>query len=237
VGAVDPKQIRVNGTSIEGRWTEVQSHKRFDIYLVPRFLNCGSNVEEILRFTERYGPLITKPYGHPLKKDGRTQTQRPWNNTDWKFDLQEWRDAQAKLQFDWEIQGGLRTPGPWTLAHREQRRPIEDTKFQISSEDFMEFDQQRNEVSFIVSCLWRYLEVSLRALPANRLRMCTRTVEEECNSPYFVAEHLSQEYCSERCQHWAQKLAKREWWHRKQQEKQKELKQILKRSKIQGGKH
>ena len=84
-GKVDATQIRVSSSSIEGRWAEVQFHKGFDINLVPRFLNCGSTVE-ILKFTKRYGPLITKPYYHPELK---LWTQRPWDNTDWKFELQD----------------------------------------------------------------------------------------------------------------------------------------------------
>src|SRR5262249_43918393 len=160
------------------------------------------------RFTKKYGPLA----------------QTPRDGPQWAFELDDWRSAQTRLRENWEIHAGLLAPivegkvvGDeigWKAVPHSERRAIEGTKFELSPLESLTFDQTYDQITLHASNLRRYLEVTLFALPSDRLCKCKRPREEGCDTPYFVAEHLGQEYCSEACQHWGQKLAKREWWHR-----------------------
>jgi hypothetical protein len=58
--------------------------------------------------------------------------------------------------------------------------------------------------------LSRLLHLELLSIPPARLRTCVRP---GCNTPYFVAHHLGQRYCTESCARWAQGEWKRKWWN------------------------
>src|SRR5215831_15995589 len=44
-----------------------------------------------------------------------------------------------------------------------------------------------------------------------RLKVCERP---DCSTPYFVAHHLGQSYCTSVCAAWAQRKWKTEWWEK-----------------------
>ena len=60
-----------------------------------------------------------------------------------------------------------------------------------------------------VDCLRAFLELELASCDRKRLRKCEAP---ECSTPYFVARHLRQKYCSDKCAEWAQKSWKKKWW-------------------------
>jgi len=54
-----------------------------------------------------------------------------------------------------------------------------------------------------------FMELELASCDRKRLRKCAAP---DCDSPYFVARHLRQKYCSDKCAQWAQKTWKKKWW-------------------------
>jgi hypothetical protein len=210
--AGQPKEVALHDGVVRGQWGEIEFWKQMPLGFVENFLNWGGNAEDIVRFTNKYGPVVFEPYPHP--SNPKVLTLRPWDNHTWTFTLDSWRDFQHHQRVLWLIHAdqypGLDVSGPAT-----------GTEFWLSNEDEMGFYQQNACVMLQVSNLARFIEISLRALPYARMRKCKRTEEEGCISPYFIAKHLRQEYCSDICAHWGQKAVKREWWQRQQQKRSK----------------
>jgi hypothetical protein len=74
--------------------------------------------------------------------------------------------------------------------------------------------------------LFMYLYMDLVTCEAKRLRMCKRT---DCPNPYFIASHLKQRFCSDKCAEWGQREWKKQWWTEhgtawRQQRKESKLK-------------
>jgi hypothetical protein len=57
--------------------------------------------------------------------------------------------------------------------------------------------------------LYVYLYMDLVTCEAQRLRICKRA---DCPHPYFIARHLKQRFCTERCGEWGQREWKKQWW-------------------------
>lgn len=57
--------------------------------------------------------------------------------------------------------------------------------------------------------LYTFLYMDLVTCEAKRLRICKRT---DCPHPYFVASHLKQRFCDEKCAQWGQREWKKQWW-------------------------
>jgi hypothetical protein len=57
--------------------------------------------------------------------------------------------------------------------------------------------------------LFVFLYMDLVTCEAKRLRMCKRT---DCPNPYFIASHLKQQFCGDKCAEWGQREWKKQWW-------------------------
>ncbi len=57
--------------------------------------------------------------------------------------------------------------------------------------------------------LFMYLYMDLVTCEAKRLRICKRA---DCPTPYFIASHLKQRFCSDKCAEWGQREWKKQWW-------------------------
>src|SRR5262245_1489817 len=208
------------GVELDGE--SVRGHCRRDIdeiryrrmpTLVTDFLNWPDDQGAILKFTKKYGPMVVHQR-EPSKGTGFLShkglpTWQLWPGESWQFSVQEWRNLQVVLRAEWESRVGQREE-----AHRVW----------LWYEDMLQFHKTADRISLQIATPLRFLRISLNALPTERMKKCRRPTEEGCPTPYFVATHLRQEYCSIECAAWAQKATKREWW--KQRRKQ-----------MKGGKH
>jgi hypothetical protein len=60
-----------------------------------------------------------------------------------------------------------------------------------------------------VAYLETFMHLELASCDRRKLRKC---LAPDCATPYFVARHLGQRYCDEKCAKWAQSKWKKEWW-------------------------
>lgn len=80
---------------------------------------------------------------------------------------------------------------------------------------------RNGEVLYLTHTLSWFVGLEACLLPLDRLRICSRP---DCETPYFVAGHLRQNYCSEVCAQWGQRKAKLKWWAEQGQEWREEHK-------------
>ena len=118
----------------------------------------------------------------------------------WSFETEGWRLEQASMRSIWELQATRKQFKGFAAGFDEY-------------DDLMLFRDGRVVLERV--SLLRFLQDSVYMLPPERMKRCKRPTGEGCDTPYFIAGHLHQEYCSEVCAHWAQKAAKREWWKRR----------------------
>ena len=216
-----PQAVSLDGDELRGEWGPIRRIRPSE-KLVQEFLNWPVGPEDVLRFTERYGPL----FASSRYKD-RDIPWRPERGGVWNFSLTHWRDDQTNLRERWERVAGLRQIVPDSSAREIEHRlnlpkgalsgtlrPISPHK--LSETDLLEFNQETNQIALVLGNMRRFLAVSMTALPWERMRKCKRPTEEGCDIPYFVARHRRQEYCSDVCAHWGQKEAKKHWWKNRQ---------------------
>jgi len=175
------------------------------------FLNWPGDPDAILKFTKKYGPVVVpfrktgRQFGYAIPKRQRlTVTERLWPGQAWSFSLESWRSRQVGLQQEWE-----------TRAECEEDAPL----FRLGHEDELQFHKTEDQITLRVASPERFLPISLYALPAERMKTCNRPREDGCPTPYFIATHFSQAYCSPECAAWAQKAVKRNWWKERQKQK------------------
>jgi hypothetical protein len=121
----------------------------------------------------------------PLGDDAR-------EGKDFRFSVQGWRGTQQRFRQMWEARSGkanLSTTLGGELPYQ----------LNFSSEGLRIWSQT----------LEGYLRLELFTAPAERFRKCKRP---GCETPYFIARHLRQTYCSEGCAKWAQSQWKEKWW-------------------------
>jgi hypothetical protein len=143
--------------------------------LVP-FVNWPDDSDSIVQFTECYGPL----------------TQEPKPGAEFKFDLQEFRDAQDQFRNMW------RNP-----------RQYLGSAFDLMKELGGSVHLHKGSIIYIAPTLYKYLYADLLLTPEKQLRICRRM---ECTHPYFVAEHLNKQFCSTTCAQEYRREENKEWW-------------------------
>jgi len=174
--------------TVTGKWTdvpvEVGSGNAKE--LIEEFANCKEGPEAILRFTRKFGPLET---AHRTNADGK--------GAFFQFSVPAWRKEQHRIQMEWE-------------AYFEFRHiPISVTAIATSPKEYFVLTQ--SGLKYRAENLLRLLSFSLTSIPAERLRVCVRP---HCTHPYFIARHLNQNYCSDRCARYGQQKWKKDWWDR-----------------------
>lgn len=96
--------VRLHGTEIVGDWKQKASDYSGErgLTLAQRFAVLASDAESILKFTQRWGPLLGNPY------DGRDG---------FRFNVESWRQSQIEFMKLWR---SVRRTGasPWESGER-----------------------------------------------------------------------------------------------------------------------
>jgi hypothetical protein len=117
---------------------------------------------------------------------------------DFKFRISTWLAAQSQFQKIW-TRGRTRRVRFW---------PVDTLKAKPGES----FSVSPWYYEYRTSNLHRLLLLELFSLVQARLKLCRRP---DCPTPYFVATHLRQRYCSTACFGWRQRELKRAWWNAK----------------------
>jgi len=196
-------KAELHGEAIKGFVTMHEDKYQELPNVLEKFLNLEPSPAAILKFTKQYGPVpLLKRPGREGFHQSDERTWRLWPGDDWEFTLDQWREQQTNLREAWR--------------HRSRRKPGPQT-IDLWHEDILQFHHTKDQISLHVCNLERFFKIRLHALPAERMKQCNRSIEDGCKTPFFVAEHLRQEYCSHACASWAQRAIKREWWRRRQE--------------------
>ena len=221
------EDVRLIDDKVVGRWQESiteRSGPRGRL-LLEDFLNWSTDPKEIVRFTMLYAPVLTddpdfwdrfKPSDTiqlqvidlEMPPSGRKPAREIWKpatekggpppGEKFEFQLQSWRNIQRGFRQLWEAVADKSQSVPLVHNTRGDAITMRDRKLVYFAESLLSF--------FIMEFL---------SAPQERLRKCRRP---ECQSPYFVARHLKQQYCSPGCAEWAQAKAKKQWWSSEGQE-------------------
>jgi hypothetical protein len=156
------------------------------VVLCSEFANWANHPEAILRFTRRFGSLRA-----PLIS-GAT----------FSFLVSDWQRDQSQIRSQWNMisyvskKFGLVRHG----ALEQEAIPVELGE---------ELIRRRGTLEYKTQSLFRLISLELASIPFERLRKCACP---DCRTPYFVATHLGQKYCSDTCAQWAQREWKKAWW-------------------------
>ena len=169
------EDVRIERKEIVGRFhaevTEFYGPRNHR--LIEDFLNWPHDIESVLRFTRKYGPLKDSPdAGKPF-----AVSWFPWSADQTRFQ-NLWRNRNILRSTDWQPSGG-------SLAFRD------------------------GWLTFTTANLYEFLYLDLVTCEAKRLKICKRP---GCPHPYFIARHLKQRFCDERCAEWGQREWKKQWW-------------------------
>lgn len=209
---------------------------------------------EILRFTQLYCPLdLTPEPGAEFRFEVYT----------WPIRQQEFRSYWEALGRQgapkhWESAPERRLSFAETLARNIHplRPEVEDANKEQIQEEFRKLrnswpglelakaiwfsGQEMPDGEFLARSqgrlvygagnLWRFLLLLLFSSPAERLRRCHKP---DCKSPYFVARHLNQNFCSDACARWGQRRHTLAWWNKKGKlEREKKLREARRQRRI-----
>ena len=187
-----------------------------DLYTPPveaivEMANCRGDKDAVMRFTRRYGVLVTAA-------DGR-----------FAFQLSDWRAMQRQFRCTWDGVLGLDSRFqndvvPYFKEHAPHLflNPLKGV------EAAGRFELTPKGLDFVTDSLYAALVLVLMAVhERGTLRHCAKP---GCEEPYFIAAHPRQRYCTEKCGAWAQAQAKSAWWKLKGKEwiEQKAVKQTSK---------
>jgi hypothetical protein len=176
------EEVRVEGLEIVGRWKNSLEH----IYSSPK----KRLAEQFANCASDDAAIVrfTKRYG-PL-------TCEALPGAEFRFRVQDWRFEQDCFRQRWE--------------HLRPQRGVKKVSAEYQRNqggDGIEYED--GSLRYRTTNLNRFLLLDLLSCPAERLRRCARP---DCENPYFVASHLGQRYCSEKCAGWKQQQHKKEWW-------------------------
>lgn len=155
----------------------------WDRSLLEEFANSSGSPEEILRFTGRYGPLEARLRGGEKRRT--------------TFKICDWQRLQREYKDKWE---GLR------LRRGRLKLPMADLPV-VAGE---QFDWWFSRLSYHTANLHRLLLLELYSTPRHRLKKC---IGQDCETPFFIADHLSRRYCKA-CKQRARLESKRKSWRK-----------------------
>ncbi len=118
----------------------------------------------------------------PLRRFGK-----PEHGNEFRFPLSEWRAHQKQFKHAWESMDA------------------DKLSAQFGSKLIIKNGQLRCETSMLLGLLL----ADLFSCPRERLKKCSCP---DCLTPYFIAHHLGQRFCSDVCAAWAQRKLKQAWW-------------------------
>lgn len=181
LGAVDSAELR--GDKIEGVWGAVLK-KSIATPTVEEFVNVAPTPAEILKFTQKFGPL-----------------QRDGGGRRFSFDLANWRKLQRRTQASW-IQHSASTL---------QLTPGIKLQGQILKSAGLAVTIVAGRALANVPSLIELFELQMDSYDSGQIRVC---VNPTCQSGkrFFIAPG-KRKYCGGQCQHWGEKQTKRKWWN------------------------
>jgi len=146
-------------------------------------------VEEFVNWQPDHDAILrfTRKYG-PL-------CDLPFEPGEYVLEIAEWRACQDFFRIAWS---GVAKGVKRTLPNA-----------QWSAEPGDRLVARLGEVLYITHTLRWFLHLEACCLPPERLRVCARP---GCETPFFIARHLRQNYCTERCAQWGQRQWKQKWW-------------------------
>lgn len=162
------------------------------------FVSTEQDAESILRFTRRFGPLR-----RPLR--GAKEFRQP---------LEAWRNYQNWFRQVWRSRAGN---APQLIKFRAKSENVPEERY-FSITDAQSWPLEKGEhllisregrVGLLTENLERFLRFQLLSLPLGRARICRRP---DCATPYFIAKHQRQNFCSDLCAQWGQRQWKKNWW-------------------------
>ncbi len=154
--------------------------------LCSEFANWPNDAEGVLRFTRRYGALKA-----PLISGEK-----------YSFTLDDWRKDHLRIRSIWDMD-------QYIFKKFGLHRDGDPQQEVVRAEEGEEFVRRFGRLEYKTQSLYRLIWMQLVSIPRERLLRCCRP---NCVTPYFVASHLRQKYCSDLCAHSAQRVWKREWW-------------------------
>jgi hypothetical protein len=237
----------VGGFEIKGHWANEFPILRGESAgrLPEEFANCLGDLDqpgEILRFTRRYAPLKAEPVSSAEFRfkvaewvDLKTQFCLCWETFGQKAAPKHWEHAvrtlppaAAKIReihaknpstaFDQHTSYFEKRTASWSGLKLENGYPLWLAE-QPETEGNLLYPLQ-GRLIYGAANLWRFLMLALFSTPGERLRKCHNP---DCASPYFVAHHLNQNFCSEPCARWGQRQQALAWWNKHGKEERQKL--------------
>jgi hypothetical protein len=153
------------------------------------FANCRTDVAGVRRFVERFGPLN--------------------GPTTFPFSLAVWIADQKRFQDYWKF---ILKVGPWAgmPAHFPPSVVPPIQRVQATGS----FEITPAGLVYSADSLYEAMLLKLLHLyEKKKLRHCENPACAQ--TPFFVAEHARQRYCSTVCSEWGQSEAKKKWWDKK----------------------
>ena len=117
--------------------------------------------------------------------------------------LQDLPIASAEFEVHWL---------PWQLDQRRLRSLWQQRRvFELSDAERTggSLALGKGWLTYRAANLFAFLYMDLTTCEPKRLRMCKRA---DCPTPYFIASHLKQRFCSDKCAESGQREWKRKWW-------------------------
>lgn len=201
---VKPGNTKHDGTRVFGTWDE---NSRRSIGLSPRplcerFVNWRSKPEEIVRFTETYGPLHERPKSDAAGK-----------GVQFSFTIDSWLETQKAFRKDWNLQSssliGLPTEMTGLLRQPRTGNPVSDggTFQTIRSDEVLHFEP--GIVTCRVNTIWRFIDLQLNTFPRACLRVC-----RFCHTCFIESDRRTQ-YCGRQtCRILGKNESNKLGWHR-----------------------
>src|SRR5260370_36343950 len=153
------------------------------------FANWPNDAGGVLRFTQQYGALRA-----PLIPGAK-----------FSFRISNWQKDQAQIRSVWVMTQYV--SDKFGLDHNgDFHQKV------IRVEEGEELVRRVEGLEYRTGSLFRLLWMEVASIPIERLRKCGRP---DCQTPYFVATHLGQKYCSKPCGDWAQREWKMDCWRKR----------------------
>jgi hypothetical protein len=183
---IGTQDVRVEGNEIVGRWQQAL----IDFCARPGRLL----IEDFLNWSGEPQEIARFTAMYAPLGEAYPKISSPTPGAEFQFSVELWRDVQDYYRNAWIF----RAAAP------------ENAFAPLSKADHLEI--RGKELVYRASCLASFMELELATAPLDRLRFCERI---DCTTPYFVAAHLKQHYCSAVCAESAQAEAKKKWWKEK----------------------
>jgi len=178
-------QVRVEGNAIVGQWQETLTE--FSGFKGRLLVEDFLNWSPEPEQIARFTAMYA-PLGAPYPKVSIPAPGKPFQ---FSFDL--WRSVQTYFQETWIFAAGS-----------------DHARFRFSSADYLEI--RGRELVYNAGSLEGFMRMELLTAPLDRLRYCEHP---DCTTPYFVATHMKQQYCSPPCAAWGQAQSKKGWWQKR----------------------